>query len=102
MLTLSKEPEKFLLERKAKCPIACQFPTSVEGCYLQVWLSGSGYGKIIHLELCEILFFMPFLAHAGGLGEGCPHVQAYIINEEGVNSFTHSYYSIHVDSKYEV
>jgi hypothetical protein len=85
-----EEPEKFLSQRKAKCPIACLFPTSVEGCYLQVWPSGSGYGKIIRLELGEILFFMPCLVHAGGLGEGCPRVQAYITNEEGVNSFTHT------------
>jgi hypothetical protein len=85
-----EEPEKFLTMKKAKLPVACLFPTSAQGCYLQVWPSGSGYGKIIRLELGEIMFFSPCLVHAGGLGEGCPRVQAYITDEERIDSFTHT------------
>lgn len=65
-------------------PVACLFPTTEEGCFIQLWPTGSGFGRIVRLELGEILFFEPHVIHAGGLGSGCPRVQAYLVNDEDI------------------
>lgn len=75
-----RDSDNYLYCPSKDLPLALIFPTSSEGCYLQVWPSGSGYGRILHVALGEILFFTPRLVHAGGLGNGCPRVQAYMVD----------------------
>lgn len=58
------------------------FPITTEGAWLQVWPEGNGYGNIVRLELGEVLFFEPNIVHAGGLGESCPRVQAYLVKTD--------------------
>jgi hypothetical protein len=76
-----KGADSFLLIPPKKRPIACLFPVSSKGCWIQLWPTGSGYGTVVHLEFGEALFFEPFVVHAGGLGVDCPRVQAYIVDE---------------------
>jgi hypothetical protein len=76
-----KGADSFLLIPPKKCPIACLFPVSSKGCWIQLWPTGSGYSTVVRLEFGEVLFFEPFVVHAGGLGVDCPRVLAYIVDE---------------------
>lgn len=71
---------------KKRLPLTCLFPVTEQGAYIQVWPTGQGEGKIIRLELGEVMFFSPFLIHGGGLGDGCLRVQAYIYYNESWQS----------------
>jgi hypothetical protein len=76
-------PNQFFDMKKDQLPLACLFPTTTDGCWLQIW-PAPGYGRILRLEFGEVMFFLPYVIHGGGLGRGCPRVQAYITKDEAV------------------